>query len=155
MNTIPTHIQSQPVPIKYANYSSKLGAKVRLFRRKIKTGYDVSIFQKKGNGIRTIQDRIGRMTDLSGLYVVSSATGKPLILGASKTVLRDIQSLARAIRMKDKMALGKVAQHFGFEGYKMGGELLLAATVNWIEVTDKSYRLMLKRAMIPHVKFVL
>lgn len=153
MSTASTPYQS--VPVKYANYSTKLGAKVKLFRRKIKSGFEVSIFQKRGNGIRTILESVGRMTDLSGLYVISSAAGQPLILGSSKTVLRDIQTLARAKRMKDKLALEKVAQCFGFESYKMGKELLLAATVNWIEVTDKSYRMMLKSAMVPHIKFVL
>lgn len=105
--------------------------------------------------MKTILDKTGRFNDLSGIYVVSSSSGEPLVLSTSKKVLEDIQRLARAKRVKDRRVLEKVASYYGFSNYKMGRELLLAMNVNWLEVTDKTFRLMLKRAMMLHVKFVL
>ncbi|WP_420579837.1 hypothetical protein [Reichenbachiella sp.] len=142
-------------PAKQLNHSFKLNAKIKLFKQKLLRGYDLSIFQKRGNGLKTIMDKTGRLNDLSGIYVISSATGEPLILSSSKKVLADIQQLARAKRAKDKEALEKVANYYGFASYKMGRELLLGMKVNWLEVTDKSFLLMIKRAMLAEVKFVL
>ncbi|MEP2024513.1 MAG: hypothetical protein ABJH98_11420 [Reichenbachiella sp.] len=142
-------------PAKQLNHSLKLTSKIKLFKRKLLRGYDISMFQKKGNGLKTIMEKTGRLNDLSGLYVISSSTGEPLILSSSKKVLADIQQLARGKRAKDKMILEKVAIHYGFHSYKMGRELLLAMKVNWLEVTDKTFRLMLRRAMSAEVKFML
>ncbi|WP_422362160.1 hypothetical protein [Reichenbachiella sp.] len=142
-------------PAKQLNHSLKLTSKIKLFKRKLSSGHDVSIFQKRGNGLKTIMDKTGRLNDLSGLYVISSSTGEPLILSSSKKVLTDIQKLTRAKRVKDKAVLEKVANYYGFSNYKMGRELLLAMKVNWLEITDKTFRLMLRRAMLAEVKFTL
>lgn len=142
-------------PAKQLNHSLKLTSKIKLFKRKLLRGYDISIFQKRGNGLKTILEKTGRFNDLSGLYVISSSTGEPLILSTSKSVLADIQLLARAKRVKDKAVLEKVANYYGFTNYKMGRELLLAMKVNWLEITDKTFRLMLRRAMLSEVKFAL
>lgn len=140
---------------KQLNRSKKIIAKVNLLKRKLLQGYELSIFQKKGNGINTLIQKTGRLNDLSGVFVISSSTGEPLIVGSSKKVLAEIQKLTRGQRVKDKEALEKVANHYGFTNYNMAKKLLLAMTVNWLEVTDKTFRLMLKRAMMAEVKFVL
>ncbi|MDW3211257.1 MAG: hypothetical protein R8N23_15385 [Reichenbachiella sp.] len=140
---------------KQLNRSKRIIAKVNLLKRKLLQGYELSIFQKRGNGINTLIQKTGRLNDLSGVFVISSSTGEPLILGSSKKVLAEIQKLTRGRRIKDKEALEKVALHYGFANYKMAKELLLAMTVNWLEVTDKTFRLMLKRAMMSNVKIVL
>ncbi|SMD32589.1 hypothetical protein SAMN04488029_0937 [Reichenbachiella faecimaris] len=140
---------------KQLNRSKKIISKMELFKRKLLRGFELSLFQKRGNGTKTVMEKTGRLNDLSGVYVVSSSTGKLLILGSAKKVLADIQRLTRAKRVKDKEVLKKVANYYGFTNYKMGEKLLLAMTVNWLEVTDETFKLMLKRAMIPHVKFVL
>lgn len=142
-------------PTKQLNHSLKLGSKVQLFRRKLLNGYDLSFFQKRGNGINALLEHVGRLTDLTGVYIISSPAGEPLVLSSSKKVIIDVQNLARGKRAKDRAVLERVANFYGFSSYVMGRELLLAMKVNWMEVTDKTYRLMLKRAMIPHVRFVL
>lgn len=140
---------------KQLNRSKKIVAKIKLLKRKLLQGHELSIFQKRGNGINTLFQKTGRLNDLSGVFVISSSTGEPLIVGSSKKVLAEIQKLTRGQRVKDKEALEKVALHYGFSNYKMAENLLLAMTVNWLEVTDKTFRLMLKRAMMPDVKIVL
>lgn len=140
---------------KQLNRSKKIVAKIKLLKRKLLQGYELSLFQKRGNGINTLFQKTGRFNDLSGVFVISSSTGEPLIVGSSKKVLAEIQKLTRGQRVKDKEALEKVALHYGFSNYKMAENLLLAMTVNWLEVTDKTFRLMLKRAMMAEVKFVL
>ncbi|WP_456459076.1 hypothetical protein [Reichenbachiella sp.] len=140
---------------KQLNRSKRIIAKVNLLKRKLLQGHELSIFQKRGNGINTLIQKTGRLNDLSGVFVISSSTGEPLILGSSKKVLVEIQKLTRGQRVKDKEVLEKVANHYGFSNYKMSEKLLLAMTVNWLEVTDKTFRLMLKRAIMPDVKIVL
>lgn len=132
---------------KHKGYSRKVSAKVSLLNEKIKYGYEVSSFQSRGTGIKTLLKMTGRLTDLEGLYVVYSTSGQPLIVGESLKVLQDLQKLSRAARVKDRAALRSLANFYGFENYKMGKELLLATKVNWLEVTDKVLRTMIKSVL--------
>lgn len=126
---------------------STIPDKIELIKKKTELGYPMHIFCKPGNGIKTLLNSTGRLTDFKGIFVITSLKRNHLVLGDSTCVISEIQKLSRAQREGDKKVLKKLAIHFDCSDYTEGQRILNTATVNWLEIADKTERVLLKRAL--------
>ena len=111
-----------------------------------KKGFPVKTFYKRGNGIKTILYRTGRLADFKGLFVFSSKDGKAVFVKESENVLQEIQQTVRGERVKDRKFLEKIANTYGFNTSLAGQAYLKSMEVKWIEIFQKSKRLALFKA---------
>ncbi|MFY0598888.1 MAG: hypothetical protein JXR03_04405 [Cyclobacteriaceae bacterium] len=126
----------------------QLQPKLKLFKEKLKDGYPLQDFYEEGNGIKTILEKVGRLTDVKGVFVIINRKNQPVILGESETLLAEVQKLIRGIRVKDQVVLEKLASLYGFSTSLAGQEYIRSMRVNWLEITNKVERIALKQALI-------
>ncbi|MEO9485262.1 MAG: hypothetical protein ABJG47_17515 [Ekhidna sp.] len=125
----------------------KIQRKLKLYHEKLKDGYPLQDFYEEGNGIKTILHKIGRLTDIKGVFVIVNRKNQPVILGESETILAEVQKLVRGVRVKDQVVLEKLADIHGFTTALAGQEYIRSMKINWLEITNKVERIALKRAL--------
>ncbi|MEO9965422.1 MAG: hypothetical protein ABJF11_06530 [Reichenbachiella sp.] len=125
----------------------KIQPKIKLYRRKLKSGFPLQDFYQEGNGIKTILQKVGRLTDIKGIFVIINRKNQPIILGESQSILADAQKLVRGVRVKDQIALEKIAELYGFSTVLAGQTYIRTMKINWLEITNKVERIALKRAL--------
>ena len=134
---------------------SSIPDKIELIKKKIEKGYPMDMFHRSGNGIKTLIKSSGRLTDFKGIFIITNGDKTNLVLGDSINVIFELQKLSRAQRVKDKELLHNLGLHFGGSNHLDGQEILNAASVNWIEVADKTERVLVKRALRRTAMFTL
>jgi len=134
-------------PKKIDNRVIKIQPKVKLFRRKLKTGYPLHDFYEKGNGIKTILEKVGRLTDIRGIFVIINEKNQPVILGESDAILAEAQKLVRGERIIDQVILKQLAGLYGLNTPLAGQAYIQSMKINWLEITNKVERIALKRAL--------
>lgn len=116
----------------------------KILKHKLKQrGFSVRFFYEKGNGIKSLLDKTGRLTDFRGLFLFSQPKSRFVYVRESDHVLHDIQQTVRGERQKDEQFLRKIAGQYGFRSALAGQEYLKSMEVRWIEVFQKSKRLSL------------
>ncbi len=125
----------------------KIQPKMKLYRKKIKAGYPLEDFFQEGNGIKTILQKVGRLTDIKGVFVIVNKNKQPVILGESHAILTEAQKLVRGVRVKDQLVLEQLASLYGFTTALAGQEYIQSMNINWLEITNKVERIALKRAL--------
>ncbi len=134
---------------------SRIPDKIELIKKKIEIGYPMSLFNKSGNGTKALLESTGRLTDFKGIFIVTTLENTHLVLGESTQVLQEIQKMSRAKRQKDITLIEKIGNEYGSKDAAQAQEFLNASNVNWIEVADKTERVILKRALRPICLFML
>ena len=112
-----------------------------------KDGYRVDQFHKKGNGIKSLLQSTGRLTDFKGLFIFFKPDNFKVFVGESENVLREIQKIARCQRKKDQDYLMNIAESNGLNTIEDGQSYLLTMNVHWIEIIQRNKRLTLCRAI--------
>lgn len=106
------------------------------------------LFYKQGNGIKTLLDKTGRITDFRGLFVIVSADKRQVIVRESDQVLTEIQKTVRGKRVKDQKLLKRIARLYGFKSALAGQEYLKSMEVKMLEIFDESKRIALAKATL-------
>lgn len=133
--------------VQSSNSQNLVSSKLALLTQRMQKGFSMEFFYTQGVGLQSVLAHVGRLSDFKGVFVIVDDMRKPIIVGESKHVIQEILKLAKSTRVKDQELLKEIALRYGLQTSLAGLEHLKSMEVNWLEVTSKTERLMLKRAM--------
>ncbi len=124
---------------------TRIYKRIKVLQRALqKGGIKLKLF-RRGNGIKTISDKVGRVDDFSGVYVIQDENNENIIVKYAKHVFRDIQQVVRGKRNMDRELLENVASRYGFRSSLAGKTYLKDMKVWWIEEPNEKLGRMLAR----------
>jgi hypothetical protein len=123
-------------------------SQARLISNKIqKKGFPVNMFFQKGNGIKTLLKKTGRLSDFRGIFLFVPKNRKLFLVLESENVLKEIQKIVRGKRKKDKAFLREIANIYGYKSALAGRAFLKSMDAFWVEVFRKPRRLRLLKTL--------